>query len=198
MAFILPPAIVAGLASTLDVEPAAIRAFAEVEAGDRGPFYDDGVPLCLFERHIFRRLTAGRFDASAPDLSARTPGGYGLSRYQPGRVLRASLLSREAAFRAASWGLWQILGDNAERIGYPRSEGVSPAEALASGCLTIEGQALGLRRFVAADERLLLAIRERNWPRVARIYNGTAYRNHAAGPYDERLAAAYVKTKGRE
>ena len=45
-------------AATLNVEVAAVRAVAEVEAAGRG-FLADGRPQILYEAHIFHRLTNG-------------------------------------------------------------------------------------------------------------------------------------------
>jgi hypothetical protein len=61
---------------TLEVPAAEVWAILEVETSGSG-YLPDGRPRILFERHIFRRQTEGRFDAAAPDLSQPTAGGYG-------------------------------------------------------------------------------------------------------------------------
>src|SRR5689334_9469520 len=69
-------------------------------------FFGDRRPKILFERHIFHRLTGGRFDADDPDISQPTPGGYGPSgAHQYDRLAAAILLDRQAALQSASWGL---------------------------------------------------------------------------------------------
>src|ERR1700761_5246807 len=40
-------------------------------------YLSDRRPKILFERHIFSSLTNRQFDASHPDISAPTQGGYG-------------------------------------------------------------------------------------------------------------------------
>src|SRR5688572_4638136 len=86
-------------------------------------FLSDRRPVILFERHIFHRLTKGRFDATAPDLSNSKPGGYGIAgNAQHERLKRAAKLHRHAALQSASWGLGQIMGFNATKAGYKSVE----------------------------------------------------------------------------
>jgi len=69
-------------ASALGVEPAALAAVAEVESSDRGAFDADGYPTILYERHVFHRLTEGRFDGLTL--------GLGSGRFVPGQQLLSS------------------------------------------------------------------------------------------------------------
>ena len=68
--------------ATIGLEPAeaaVIWAVVDVETSGVTQgcgFRLDGRPQILFERHIFRRETQGRFNAQAPHLSG-PPGGYG-------------------------------------------------------------------------------------------------------------------------
>src|SRR5690606_3942753 len=105
-------------AAALEVPVNVIKAVTQVEARGRG-FLSTGEPVILFERHIFRRETDGRFDRTHPDLSNPIPGGYGPSSAQHSRLQRAARLDREAALRSASWGMFQIMGFNFERAGHP-------------------------------------------------------------------------------
>jgi len=99
-----------------------IKGVRKIEA-PRGPFDDDGRPSILYERHVFRRNTVpvGHFDKSNPDLSGGSygAGGYGAFSAQYGRLAAACALDPEAAFRACSWGAFQVLGENAVLLGYP-------------------------------------------------------------------------------
>src|SRR5438309_11908810 len=77
-------------------------------------FLPDRRPKILFERHVFSRETGHRFDVSERDLSNPRPGGYGAageSQYE--RLGRAIGLDRNAALRSTSWGIGQVMGDNA-------------------------------------------------------------------------------------
>ena len=80
-------------------------------------FLPDRRPPILFERHIFHRLTGGRFDDG--DISDQAPGGYGpMGAAQYLRLSRAVALDRTAALQSASWGLGQVMGQNCAMAGY--------------------------------------------------------------------------------
>jgi hypothetical protein len=171
----------------LGVAAAAIAAIAEVEAGPEGAFLPSGEPTQLFERHVFHRLTAGRFARVAPDLSDPTPGGYGLVRDQPARVERAAKLDRTAAWKATSWGLYQILGRNYALAGFPS------VEAMVAAMRTNVGAHLAaLVAFIRSTPTLASSLRRLDWPAFARYYNGKGY---ARNQYDTKLADAYRRHK---
>ena len=173
------------VARGLGVEVAAIRAVAEAES-PRGPFLPDGRPSILFERHYFRRLTDGAFDASNPDLSgpARRAGQYGTYTRQWDRFDEASRLNRRAAIESASWGRFQVMGENWRAAGY------ASADAFAADANTEQGQ---LRQFVGymrGRPGALEALRDRDWAAFARAYNGPNYRQNA---YDTRMREYYER-----
>src|SRR5512135_2161018 len=88
----------------LGIEPAALWSVVAVETSGCG-FLADRRPKILFERHIFHKETASRFDAQAPDISNEDPGGYGASgANQYVRLAKAIALDRNAALHSASWG----------------------------------------------------------------------------------------------
>jgi len=109
------------VAADLRAPVAIIRAVRKVEA-PRGPFDDLGRPNPLYERHVFRRNCEppGRFDLAAPLLSGGPygAGGYGKFSAQYDKLAAACALDPEAAFRACSWGAFQVLGENAIALGY--------------------------------------------------------------------------------
>jgi hypothetical protein len=160
---------------------AAVRAVAEVES--RGGFLADGRPKILFERHVFHRLTEGRFGLVNPAISARAPGGYlgGAREYL--RLAEAIALHREAALKAASWGAFQIMGFNHSLAGYADVESFVAA--------MVSGQGAQLDAFVAflTTTGLDDALRRCDWAAFARAYNGKGYRANA---YDARLARAFA------
>ena len=65
--------------ATLNVGLPALWAVMTVETKGCG-FLPDRRPLILFERHVFHRLTQGRFAKDAPDLMVRS--------WRRGRVVR--------------------------------------------------------------------------------------------------------------
>ncbi|PYP91721.1 MAG: hypothetical protein DMG65_06655 [Candidatus Angelobacter sp. Gp1-AA117] len=99
------------VAKDLDIEVAAIQAVAEVEAGPRKRGFDSkGRPIILFEGHKFHKYTHGQFDLKYPQLSYLkwTSTYYGLDQWN--RMYQAMMLDYEAAWQAASWGIFQSDG----------------------------------------------------------------------------------------
>lgn len=174
-------------AKALGVDEAAVRAVAQVESLGHG-FQDNGEPVILFERHIFHRLTGGKYDADYPDISDRVQGGYGAKRQQHARLQRAGALDREAALKSASWGMFQVMGFNYKACGFSRLQGF--INAMYAG----EPEQLGATiAFIRNDPDLHRALQNRRWADFARIYNGPAYRRNL---YDTKLAAAYKRHGG--
>src|SRR6185295_6389105 len=101
-----------------ELAPAEIWSVLSVENSGCG-YLRDRRPKVLFERHIFSRLTAGRFDEDDPDISQRTAGGYGpAGSHQFDRLNAAIQLDRPAALKSASWGLGQVMGENFQPAGF--------------------------------------------------------------------------------
>ena len=121
-------------------------------------------------------LTAGQVDAIT-DVDGRT---FLLRRSQEG-ARRA-----DAAMRATSWGMGQVLGEYAA-LGY--GEGLAGRTAFGAAQATEAGQVDTIGRYVLARPALLSALRARDWGTVARIYNG----NGAVADYSAKLAAAFAR-----
>lgn len=168
-------------AARIGCQVASVRAVIDVES--RGGFLPDGRPKILFERHYFSRLTKKAFDATHADISNPKWGGYkgGAAEYE--RLGRAIKLNRDAALRSASWGAFQIMGDNYKLCGFANAESFVAA--------VVSGEAAQLDAFCSfikktgLDDELI----RRDWAGFARGYNGPAYK---ANKYDEKLAAAYA------
>lgn len=168
-------------AKALGCAVAAVRAVIDVES--RGGFLPDGRPKILFERHYFARLTGGAHNAAHPDISNRQPGGYrgGAAEYE--RIGRAIRLDRDAALRSASWGMFQIMGDNGKVAGFPDVESFVAA--------MVSGEPAHLDAFVKFVKKAGLAdeLGRTDWAGFARGYNG---KNYAINQYDKKLAAAFL------
>jgi hypothetical protein len=168
-------------ATKLKCQVAAVRAVIDVES--RGGFLADGRPKILFERHYFSRLTGHRFDGAHPDISNPKWGGYKGGAAEYDRLGRAVNLDREAALRSASWGAFQIMGDNCKACGFATGEDFVKA--------MVSGEPAQLDAFVSfvkkngLDDELIRC----DWAGFARGYNGPAYK---ANKYDEKLKAAYI------
>lgn len=176
----------------LRCEVPAIRAVALVEAGAQGAFLPTGEPIILFERHLFDRLTEARYRGArlpnAPSswslVSWPSPGGYGPYSKQHLRLQAAVALDRDAALKATSWGLFQILGLNHEACGYPELQ-----RFVTAMYRSVDDHLRAFVQFVRHDARLVDAIRARNWAAFAKVYNGPQYAQHN---YDGRMAQAYA------
>ncbi len=177
-------------AQTLGVDVATVKAVQQVESGRGGGFLDAEHPTILFEGHIFWReltkegispneMALGNEDILYPKWSkSHYKGGMG----EYARLQKAIHIHRDAAWRSASWGLFQIMGFNHK----------------ACGCETIksfidkmhisEGAQLDLFVSFIQNNKLDKPLCEKNWAEFARRYNGPAY---AENSYDKRLARAY-------
>lgn len=181
----------------LGCEPRAMQAVAIVEAGKEGAFLPTDEPVVLFERHLFNRLTDGRHvGARVPLLPGENHepwhviawpswGGYGPYSVQHRRLQAAVALDRDAALKSSSWGLFQILGSNHAACGYPELQ-----RFVTAMYRSVDDHLRAFVQFIRHDKRLVDAIRARNWPAFARVYNGPLFAKHG---YERRLAAAYDK-----
>jgi hypothetical protein len=170
-------------ASFLKCEPAIIKGLTDVEA-PQGPFQQNGTPTILFERHVFHRLTGGRFDSTAPDISNAVAGGYGKYSEQWARLQRAAALSFDQALMAASWGAFQIMGENFYSAGF------SNVEDMVYGMRTgVSSHLLAFTKFIMASKSLTEAIQSKDWNSFALHYNGPGN----VTSYSSKLAEAYSK-----
>lgn len=162
-------------------DPATLWAILTVETHGFG-YLNDRRPKILFERHIFHKLTNGRYDAY-PDLSAPTPGGYIGGAAEYARLQRALALDHDAALSSASWGLGQIMGYHASRLKY------ADIDAMVDAFVDSEDAQLdGMCRFIETTPQLRDAMRHEDWETIARYYNGSDY---ARMGYHEKLRCAH-------
>ena len=176
----------AGMAKTIEllgVSPAEVWTVLSVETKGFG-YLDDRRPAILFERHIFRKQTGGRFDAVNPAVSAATAGGYlgGAKEYD--RLAQAVALDRHAALMSASWGIGQVVGFNFAAAGFSNVE-----EMVAAMVQSEDAQLEGMASFVKATG-LSKPLASHDWAGFAKGYNGPAF---AKNSYDTRLASFFQK-----
>jgi hypothetical protein len=175
------------VAARLGCEWEAAAAVAEVESGPLGGFAADGRPVILFERHLFSRKTNSQFDAAHPGVSNRTPGGYPRSQADRwNQVAEAYALDPEAALQSASYGRFQVLGQN-----YPNLGMANAHEYVAKLARSERDQLDAFEGFVRANG-LADELRDKRWADFARRYNGPAY---AENQYDTKMAQAYERLK---
>lgn len=176
-------------AAALGVDVAAIKTVADVETS--GAAFDGfGRPRILFERHYFHRLTSGRYDLAHARVSAKAAGGYGKFSAQYGKLEEAYALDADAALRSASWGRFQIMGDNFIAAGFASSKDFVKAMTRSE-----EAQLRAFVHFVSSRKTMADALRKKDWAAFAKAYNGPGYKKNL---YDTKLDAAYLRFKKTE
>lgn len=172
----------AAVASDLGVHAPEILAVLAVETRGCG-YLPDRRPQILYERHIFHRLTQGKFDDG--DISDPSPGGYGpTGAHQYDRLAAAISKDRTAALQSASWGLGQIMGENFSTAGFPTVD-----DMVAAMSQSEDAQLAAMGNFLAAG-KLRAALQAHDWTTFARGYNGP---NFAINRYDVRLNGEFQK-----
>jgi len=168
------------IAKRLGVTPAHIWTVWDVEASGN-PFIN-GRPTILFEPHIFSRLTKRRYDASHKRISSRRwnrklyPGSQN-GRYK--QMMQAASLDVDAAFASASYGAFQVLGNNWKALKYK-----SPWDFALQQSISVGDQLEAFARFVEVNG-LTKYLKREDWAGFAKRYNGPAYRKNK---YDVKLA----------
>lgn len=155
--------------AALKVDAASLWALVTVETSGFG-YLPNRQPRILYERHHFHRLTNGKFSTTHPDISNPDPGGYlgGAAEYD--RLATALNLDEEAALQSASWGLGQVMGFNAQSVGFAN------VRAMVTAMVASEAAQLqAIVNFITRNTTLLTAFRNQDWQTVARIYNGPTY-----------------------
>lgn len=180
----------------LGVEEAALKAVSHTESNGNGFITDsqgNKIPKILFERHImFRRLRdftpikSKEMAAWYPNIVNEKSGGYkgGLAEHE--RLQAAVNIDRNTALESASWGAFQIMGYHWKTLGYPS------IQSFVNDMYTEQGQLDAFVKFIKADNRLVRALKEKDWTTFARIYNGPAYK---INNYDKKMEEAYGRFK---
>lgn len=181
------------LSKQYGVEPAVIMAIQTVESGGNG-FFSDGRPKILFEGHIFWKelkkagkdpnaLRSGNENIIYPKWDSSQYSG-GTKEYD--RLARAEKIHKEAAYKATSWGEFQIMGFNHSTVGY--SDVFSFVEAMK----VPNGASLKAVMEFVKNNNLLRHVQgsSKNWAAFAKGYNGPGY---AKNQYDKKLASAFAR-----
>jgi hypothetical protein len=183
------------IANSLKVDTAAVKAVVEVESKGSG-FDASGKPKILFEGHRFwRQLRKAGVDPTKyvrgnENILYRewTRQHYvgGPAEYE--RLNKAKKLSLEltksedAALCSASYGAFQIMGENYSQAGF--GSVTSFVEAMQSEL----GQVSAFISFIKKDGRLERALQNKDWEKFARIYNGPKYQENQ---YDQKLKKSH-------
>jgi hypothetical protein len=197
------------------IDPAMVRAVVAVESGGVAPIGPRG-PVIRFEVHKFLPRVRGAARTEADLVFRRKPGGLawehewrptGAGAWMPlhnGRQDRehdAFDLARrisdhhgypDAAYQSISMGTGQIMGFHFAALGYPS------AAAMYQDAHTIAGQHRQHVGFIAADPRLVKALKERDFFTFAAIYNTGSPTPQGANldkarAYEAKLRGAYQR-----
>jgi hypothetical protein len=183
-------------AQLLGCDIAAIKAVNAVEA-PRGAFDEQGRLTILFEpARFWKALLRANYTArQLQDLQLRypkllspfwNPALYGLYREQWDKLNLARTINANAATESASYGAFQIMGENYTMAGY------TSADAMVTAFGQSElNQLLGFVNFVKS-KGLDVKLKNHDWAGFAYGYNGSGY---AKNEYDKKLASVYLQFK---
>ncbi len=194
---------IAGAAQQYGIETALVHALIDVESGGSG-FNSDGTCKILFERHILwarlqipgREISPRKLANAHPELCGRS---WDPKRYPYGPVLAQwskvyAIIEwaqkqdpehwesyKRAAYESCSYGLFQILGYHYEKAGF------STVYDFKHRMQESEERQLEISLSWMNKSGVLQPLREKNWTRFVRLYNGPA--NVAS--YSSKLKEAY-------
>ncbi|WP_343502150.1 N-acetylmuramidase family protein [Alloyangia pacifica] len=163
-----------------------LHAVMDVEAKGSG-FDSLGRVAMLFEPHVFYRELgpgAARDKAVGQGLAYQKWGTRSYPSDSYPRLLAAIQIDEETALRSASWGLGQMMGFNAQMVGFTTARAM--VEAFADD---EEAQLQAMVDYIVAaglDDEL----RRHDWAGFARGYNGPSYATHG---YHTKLRNAFLK-----
>ena len=180
------------ISSKSEIELAALLAFMEVESGGKGFDPATGKIMIQFEPHVFSNKSGVErsesnhyiWDENKVDVQSAEWKAFN----------DAFKLNPDLAMESTSIGLGQVMGFHWKRLGF-KSVGEYWDYCKVSEC----NQVNIIVKFITTDARLLQALKDKDWDKVASIYNGKGYKALALKlkrePYDITLAKAYNKYK---
>lgn len=180
------------IARQLDTSVAKVLTVVAVEARGRGFAGGSGTLIqALFERHKFYSELSKKGDkaklakAVALRLANKKPGGYPKTLEKVhDQIRRAAEIDEDAALRATSWGMGQVMGFNCSDVGY------ESARAMVEAFLTGEDAQIQAMADFIEHNRLDDELRRGDWKGFARGYNGENYRKN---DYDGKLERAHAR-----
>lgn len=173
------------VADELGVEVAAMKAVVSIEAGaGMKGFWAPGIPVINFDPSMYR-IYGPKAPQKIADKEAKVPEGltgYALKEWR--QLTNARHKNAQGADMGTFWGMFQIGGFNYKLC----------------GCATInefvekmsysELEQLELFAHFIQNTEMLKHLRNKDWAKFARAYNGPSY---ARRGYHTRMAAAYKK-----
>lgn len=168
-------------AARIGVEEEALLAFIKIESGGRG--FVNGKIIIQFEPSYFYDRTKIRINNKI-DVQSKEWKAFD----------EAFAINPDAAMESTSIGLGQVMGAHWKRLGYK-----SVLEMWEDAKKGEDRQVYQMTQFINTDKRLLKALKDKDWHKVATYYNGAGYRKLAQRlgrePYDISMKKAYEKYK---
>lgn len=181
------------VAKRLGVEPAAIKAVVDIEAGaaHKG-FWTEGKPLINFDLSIYqkraakRNINLSRYRKSHAVIFNRpNTAKYGSQQAaQQARLDAAMTIDPISAIEGTFWGMFQIGGFNYKLCG------TKSHEEFVRKMSKSERSQLDLFAELIINSGMLQSLKDKNWAAFARKYNGASY---ASRGYHTKLANAYAR-----
>lgn len=178
------------VAAELGVETAAIKAVVSIEAGaNMKGFWAPGIPVANFDQTMFNRYRYKTADKSGAKGESVPKGltGYALKEWT--QLINARKINAQGANMATFWGMFQIGGFNYKLCGCKTVDEMVRLMAYS------ELEQLELFAAFITNGGMLDDLKNKNWARFARKYNGASY---AKRGYHTKMANAYNKFKKQE
>jgi murein L,D-transpeptidase YcbB/YkuD len=168
-----------------------IKGVSQVESAGETSWIINGVslPPVREEAHWFGKLSGYRFNGSHPDVSSTDWNPALAANTHAGawaQVREAEALDKAAADQATSWGAFQVMGFNWQRLRYNSIDGFVLAMQTASG------QMDAFVRYIKADAALQNALVVGEWDTFEQRYNGGGFH----GAYAARIRDAVALFDG--
>ena len=150
-------------------------------------FLKNGKPKILFERHrmyAYLRLKKGaafanKMAVERPNIVNKKSGGYQGNEAEYVRLELAKQIDVESALMSASWGQFQIMGENWKELGYTSVQDFVDQQ-FASESFQLEAfiRFTEWKTGIIDDKKVALidALRAENWDAVFTLYNGPNYK----------------------
>ena len=179
-------------AAAYDLPYEVIAAIIDKESGGHALY--NGLPSIRIEGHYVYKLTTGavREKLVQLGLASSKAGAVKNPRTMDARYAMlkriAAIAGKEIAYRSCSVGMGQIMINHYVVMGYPS------AVAMFSAACTEDGQVQHIMKFISADPKLRAAVIARNYPVIARIYNGPKYKQNNYDADLKSLVRVYAGT----
>lgn len=165
---------IAKLSLEMGLSVALIKTVMLVESSGSGFDAKTGLIKIQFEPHWFFTFS-----------KTKILNGVELQKAEYEAYNQAYAINKEAAMKATSWGLGQVMGFNHKAAGYK-----SVADMVDAFRMGEYYQLKGMLSFIRFDRTMFLALKNLQWETFARLYNG---KNYKENEYDLKLKRAYER-----